>query len=367
MKLAILLDVFAGGGKERRCLQMIKGLNEHNIKDIHVILIDDVVDYDDLYKYATIHVIGRKSRYDLSVIPKIYKTLKDIAPDYIMCWSLMKFSFYLCFIVPFVKCKYISAIVTAAMPIKRYSLDNVVKYITFKMADIIVGNSKSGIKAYKAPIEKSVVIYNGFDFDRKNKLKSRDVILKELDIKTKYVISMVARVNKHKDYQTFIDAARKILLYRKDITFLCVGKGELINFYLKQLSEDERKYILFTGFRSDSDSILNISDISVLCTNNKIHREGVSNTILESMAYGIPVIATIGGGTNEIVEDNKTGFIIQPFSPNLLIDKIELLLNDTSLRHQMGQESKCRVKNKFSLEIMVQNYIKLFTSHVINK
>lgn len=367
MKLAILIDVFAGGGKERRCLQMIKGLKEHNINDIHVVLIDNVVDYKDLYKYAKIHIIGRKGKFDLNVFIKLYKTLRSINPDYIMCWTLMKFSFYLCFIKPFIKCKYISAIVTAAMPIKKFTISNIVKYISFKMADVVVGNSYAGLNAYKAPKNKSLVIYNGFDFDRLNGLREKSEFLQELNIHTKYVISMVARINKHKDYQTFIDAAKYILSYRKDVTFLCVGKGELIDLYKKQITEQENQHIIFTGFRNDSDSILNSSDISVLCTNNKIHKEGVSNTILESMAYGIPVIATTGGGTNEIVENGKTGYIIPPFSSKDLVDKIELLLNNDELRKYLGHNSKEIVKKKFSLEIMVNQYISLFNSDAYHK
>lgn len=367
MKLAILIDVFAGGGKERRCLQMIKGLTEHNIKDIHVVLIDDVIDYKDLYKYAKIHVIGRNGKFDLMVFYKLYKTLKSINPDYVMCWSLMKFSFYLCFIKPFIKCKYISAIVTAAMPIKYFSISNIVKYITFKIADVVIGNSYAGIIAYKAPQNKSLVIYNGFDYDRQKRLREKNEILQELNIKTRYVISMVARINRHKDYQTFINAAKEIVSYRKDVTFLCVGKGELIDYYRNQLTEQEKQYILFTGFRNDSDSILNASNISILCTNNKIHKEGVSNTILESMAYGIPVIATTGGGTNEIVENGKTGYIIPPFSVKELVDKIELLLNNDELRVYLGRNSKETVINKFSLDIMVGKYIKLFESYAYNK
>ncbi len=363
MKLAVLIDVFAGGGKERRCLQMIKGLNEHNVKDIHVILIDNIIDYEDLRKYATIHIVGRSYKYDLCVFFKLYKLLRSISPDYIMCWSLMKFSMYLCFVKPFIRCKYISAIVTAAMPIKFLSLQNFIKYITFKMADVVVGNSKAGLVAYKAPAHKSIVVYNGFDFDRKNNLKSRDVILNELNIETKFVVSMIARINKHKDYQTFINAAKKILTYRKDITFLCVGKGDLMNYYLNQLTEDEKKFIYFTGFRNDSDSIINISDISVLCTNNNVHKEGVSNTILESMAYGIPVIATSGGGTDEIVRDGETGFLIPAFSSDKLVEKIQTLLENRQLWTDFSTKSKILVRNRFSLDIMVEKYIKIFTEN----
>lgn len=363
MRIAILIDFFGGGGKERRCFQMIKGLYNNGIKDIHVILIENIVDYPELYDFANVHVLGRKNKYDFSIFYKLYKTLKEIQPDIIMCWSLIKFSMYLCFIKPLIKCKYISAIVTAAQPIKTWSIANIVKIITFKISDIIVGNSKAGIIAYKAPINKSKVIYNGFDFERIEKLTAKDIVLKNLGITTKYVISMAARFNLHKDYQTYIDAAKKILSYRNDITFLCIGKGELMDFYKNQLNNNEKEHILFLGFRHDVDSIINASDISVLCTNNKRHKEGVSNTILESMAFGVPVIATTGGGTNEIVLDNETGFIIPPFSPDDLVKKIELILSDENLRNRMKEKSKQRVYDSFSLDIMIDNYTKLFKGY----
>lgn len=363
MRIAILIDVFAGGGKERRCLQMLKGLKRRGITDLHIILIDNIIDYPDIYNEAKVHIIGRKNKFDIGVFYRIYKLLKDLKPDFIMTWTLMKFSLYICVIKPFIKCKYISAIVTAAQPIKKYSLSNLVKYISFKQADVIVGNSKAGITAYKAPQKKSQVIYNGFDYDRLQNIIPKSIILKQLNITTKYVISMAARINRHKDFQTYIDAAKMILTERQDITFLCIGKGELIEFYQKQLSEFEKKYILFLGFRKDVDSILSASDISVLCTNNKIHKEGVSNTILESMAYGVPVIATTGGGTDEIVLDNETGFIIPPFSPNTLKMKIEAILNDSILFLKMKEKSQARIKKNFSLDLMVENYIKLFSEN----
>ena len=346
MRLAILIDFFGGGGKERRCLQLIKGLNRNNINDIHVVMIDDIVDYPDLYKTtAKVHIIERHGKYDLGVIKRLYKTLKEISPDVIMTWTLIKMSFYLCLIKPFLKCKYI---------------DDITRFIAFKQADVIVGNSYSGIKAYKAPSQKSVVIYNGFDMERLNNLNPIDQVRRDLSLTTPFMVSMAARINRHKDYQTYIDAAKKVIAQRKDVTFYCIGKGELIDYYRNQLNEEEQKFIIFLGFRKDVDSILNASTVSVLCTNNKLHKEGVSNTILESMAYGIPVVATTGGGTDEIIINGETGFIIPPFEPSVLASKINMLLDNEPLRKQMGKKAIERIKTNFSLELMVKNYMSLF-------
>jgi glycosyltransferase involved in cell wall biosynthesis len=75
------------------------------------------------------------------------------------------------------------------------------------------------------------------------------------------------------------------------------------------------------------------------------------------MALGKPVIATYGGGTNEIIRDNDTGFLISPSNPEELAQKIEILLNDEALANKMGLAGKERIKKSFSIEKMVDKYI----------
>ena len=84
--------------------------------------------------------------------------------------------------------------------------------------------------------------------------------------------------------------------------------------------------IYFLGNQKDVESIVNICDIGVLMTNNLVHQEGVSNSILEYMAFSKPVIASKGGGTSEIVIPEETGFLINPFDVNDLAKKIVYLL-----------------------------------------
>ena len=70
------------------------------------------------------------------------------------------------------------------------------------------------------------------------------------------------------------------------------------------------------GIRSGIESLISAMDICVLST----FTEGISNSILEYMALEKPVIATAGGGTNEIVIDNKTGFLIKQSNPEELAE-----------------------------------------------
>jgi glycosyltransferase involved in cell wall biosynthesis len=110
------------------------------------------------------------------------------------------------------------------------------------------------------------------------------------------------------------------------------------------------------GELSGVESLVNIMDICVLST----FTEGVSNSILEYMALGKPVVATAGGGTNEIVSDTVTGLLISPSDPEELALKLELLLNDTDLCARMGLAGKERIIEEFSIDAMVRKYINLY-------
>ena len=116
--------------------------------------------------------------------------------------------------------------------------------------------------------------------------------------------------------------------------------------------EQDRKLL---GRQSDVESIINISNICVLTTNVKIHGEGISNSILEYMAMGKPVIASCGGGTNEIVEDAVTGFLISPLSPRELAEKIEILIDNPEFENPV----RPRRHGKNSIRVFDRSYGKL--------
>lgn len=363
MTIALLLDSFGGGGKERRCLQMIKGLNEAGYNDIHVVLLHNRIEYPDLLNTsAKIYEWSPKNtpQWHPDRFRNLYKILMGIKPDILMTWTFLESSFYFMLIKPFFRCKYICAAITTAQPYNFYSIGNIVRMISLKQADVIVSNSQAGLDAYKAPIKKSRVYYNGFDPERLKHLQPINKTRKLLGIKTPYLVSMAARFQPMKDYPCFIKAAQIVLKKRKDVTFMCIGKGETMERCQLMVMKSEQPYIQFPGFRKDVDSILNASDISVLCTNNKEHKEGVSNTILESMAYGVPVIATGGGGTDEIMRNNKNGYVIEPYSHEQLAEHILMLLEDDNLRNQMGKFAQKDVLERFSLKRMTDEYVKLF-------
>ena len=109
---------------------------------------------------------------------------------------------------------------------------------------------------------------------------------------------MVAGFDKRKDFATLIEAAIDICRERSDLVFMFVGGGpdwELLRSRVPQSMINNQ--IIFTGKRTDVESVIQIFDIGLLIT----FYEGISNSIIEYMALGKPVIATDGGGTSEII------------------------------------------------------------------
>ena len=106
--------------------------------------------------------------------------------------------------------------------------------------------------------------------------------------------------------------------------------------------------------------IINIFDVGILLTNTKVHGEGISNSIIEYMASGKPVIATRGGGTNEVVIDNQNGYLIDADDKDQLIEKIETLMKDKNLLEDFGKKSNQMAHEKFDLKIMTNHYITLY-------
>ncbi len=309
-----------------------------------------------------VHYVIRKKKKDPSVFRKFYRLCKSYKPDIVHCWDSMT-AFYMVPATRLLRIKLVNGMVVDT-PVRQNIFNKhwLRAKLTFLFSSIVIGNSRAGLKAYQVSRNKGICIYNGFNFERVGKLEDREHVRSKFGIRSKYVVLMVGAFQKRKDYDSYIDAAKILLRSGTDVEFLAVGEGE----DLARISEKAggENGIRFLGKQSDVESIINISDLCVLTTNSSYHGEGISNSILEYMALGKPVIATTGGGTNEIVEEMKTGFLIGPSDPVKLAEKIRLLLNDESLRHRMGMAGKERIHDHFSIDQMVDKYISIYENCV---
>lgn len=359
MKILIVTDSFHTGGKERRLIELLKGLIK---KGVHceLVALSEVVQYDELYDLnLKIHFFKRAYNKDISIFGKLKKLIKESQPDIIQSWSSMA-SIYVAPIARLYNIQFINATIADAPKHSNLMKKSFFRRkITFPFSDAIIANSYAGLKSYRAPMHKSFAIHNGFDMKRIQSLRDADQVRKEFNIETPFVVGMIGKFEDRKDYDTYIKAATSIVNQRDDVSFLAIGDGK--NFEkVKSLLPESHPRIIFTGRQSGVESLINIFTIGVLTTNDRVHGEGISNAILEYMVLGKPVIASRGGGTAEIVLDSETGMIIDPFDQNALVEKINFLLDHEQTREEMGKKGALRIEQNFSLEKMTDAYIELY-------
>ncbi len=356
IKILYVIDSLGPGGAERRLVQLLKCLDADRFST-KVILLTDIVHYTEVFGLETeVIKLDRKIRKDPLIFFRLYRICRGWRPDIIHAWGSMP-AVYAGPVAGLLRIKLINAMIADA-PIRLNAKKRIRSFLSFPFSDIIQSNSRAGLEAYKVPERKRNVVHNGFDFGRMGTLKDGTAVREELHIETRFVVGMVAGFKFQKDYESLVRAAGRILRKRDDITFVCVGDGP----DLERIENSARGIdrIIFTGKRSDVESIINIFDIGILLTDLDRHGEGISNSIMEYMAAGKAVITTEGGGTGELVIDGETGYLIPQKSPDQLAERIERLLNDDGLRESMGARGRERIQDEFSIDKMVNGHTRLY-------
>lgn len=362
MRIIMLIDSLRSGGKERRLLQLIKGLISKPFIEVELVIMSSIIHFKEVHDIEVkIHTLERKSKKDVGLIFKMIKLMRKIKPDLIHTWGSME-SMYGVLIGKYLQIPLINGMITNAPPnLSKWDKNAIRARFTFPFSDLIIANSHAGLKVYAAPSNKSYCVHNGFDFDRMHVKESIDTIKEKLKISRPFVIGMIGAFKKRKDYETYLKAAFQVLSSRKDVTFLAIGGGDDLMHYQELVNQEgHEENILFTGIISNVESYINMLDIGVLSTNLKVHGEGISNAIMEYMAFAKPVIATEGGGTPEIVAHNKSGYIVKYMDYKDMAVKINFLLENPDVAIKMGLEGKQIIKNEFSLEKMTKDYIFLY-------
>jgi len=106
--------------------------------------------------------------------------------------------------------------------------------------------------------------------------------------------------------------------------------------------------------------LVRYADAGVLMTNPAFRDEGLSNSIMEYMALGLPVICGDGGGNSELVIDGATGFIIPPADVAALVDKLAFMKASRKAAQEMGRAGRARIAESFSVDRMVRRMLYVY-------
>jgi glycosyltransferase involved in cell wall biosynthesis len=92
--------------------------------------------------------------------------------------------------------------------------------------------------------------------------------------------------------------------------------------------------------------------------------EGITSTLLEALAAGLPYIATRVSGNIEVISHNETGLLVEPGQPPEMTGAVARFLEDTTLRRTIGWNARQRVQTAYSIKQLVADYRSLFTQLV---
>jgi len=231
----------------------------------------------------------------------------------------------------------------------------------YKLAHHVVANSEAvrtqliteGVRA-----DKITVIYNGLELERVrpqpalSKSECLAVLGLSQELTSRPLVTIVANMRLAvKDHSMFLRAAKRVSEAIPATVFLLAGEGNLMPSVRAQADElGLARNTFFLGRCDNLAELLTASDVCVLTSQS----EGFSNSILEYMAAGRPVVVTDVGGAREAVVEGETGYLVRSGDDVTMAERVVSLLNDTAKAELMGEQGYHVVKEKFSRAAQLQ-------------
>jgi glycosyltransferase involved in cell wall biosynthesis len=221
--------------------------------------------------------------------------------------------------------------------------------ISHKIKDVLVND---GI-----PAGRIFVVHSGINPNRFANADT-DCLMTEFNIKSsEHVVINVAHLAGHKGQQYLVRAIPLVLAKIPNVRFFIVGGGDLMD-KLKALAASLglKNELIFTGFRRDVGAFYQIADLFVMSS----VQEGLGTAVLDALALGKPVVAAKSGGIPEIIKNGESGLLVAPADPKALSEGITRMLTDDELANRMARTGKSVVKQKFTIDTMVDRNIDVY-------
>jgi glycosyltransferase involved in cell wall biosynthesis len=226
-----------------------------------------------------------------------------------------------------------------------------------------LGNSRAVVAELAAegvPPERLGLIYSGIDVGAFARLPPRAEVRRRLGVApTALVFTTLANLIPYKGHDDLLDALAGISAgLPPEWVLLCAGRddgaGPALRARASALGLADR--VRWLGLRDDVPELLSASDLGILAS----HEEGFSNSVLEGMAAGLPMIVSDVGGNAEAVEHGVSGWVVPPRAPAALGAAIQTLSRDPARRRRLGDAARARVAQAFTLDCCVARYRRVY-------
>jgi glycosyltransferase involved in cell wall biosynthesis len=221
--------------------------------------------------------------------------------------------------------------------------------------------TKKGLVAAGLPASSISVLYNGIDTDAWSPRQANEALRNTLRQGQPFpVVGYVGRLTLEKDLRTWLHAAALVKRQYPQARFVLVGDGK-DNILLRELQRlaaalGIADQVFFHGYQENPLPFYATFDIFMLSSVT----EGLSNSILEAMALGLPTVVTKVGGNTELVIDGQTGYLVPQGDAAGLARSVIALAQHDQLRRDMGQAGRRRVEREFSFTGRLQRIESLY-------
>lgn len=173
------------------------------------------------------------------------------------------------------------------------------------------------------------------------------------------IVLTTSRLTKQKGILTLLKAADLVHMTHPQVRFVLVGPRESEGPFAIPESEIKKRapYVVALGMRSDVPALLRQADVFAFPSE---YREGIPRVLLEAGLAGLPIVTTDMPGCSDVVTDGWNGYLVPPRDPKRLARRVVDLLRDRATAKEMGERSASRVKRKFGLETILDQYERLY-------
>ena len=196
--------------------------------------------------------------------------------------------------------------------------------------------------------------------------KRKEIFLSNLSIRENtHILLLPGRITSWKGHETAIEAAKEIKTIRPELDFalIFVGSSQTKKGFTKRIIKKIKKLgledcIVFCGHLSDMPAVYSTADIVISAS---IEPEAFGRVSAEASAMTKPIISTNHGGSREIIENNITGWLVEPKNPKLLAEKILHVFDlPQEKKDLIGENARKRVSEKFGLAQMLKKTLKVY-------
>ena len=356
--IAIIAGQLVVGGAEKQLYLWLANLDRESFNPIVLTLHPGYGDYwekpvEDL-GIPLFRINHRKNRF--SRLREIRRTLQPFQPQLVHGWHLFSGA-YASLVAPRFKAKSLVGIRSSFESIQN-SLE---LRIAERFADAFITNSESAaarIKSEKPSVRQVYVVPNAVIVDFEAREAVREKLKQELGLRPDALwLIAIGRMEQLKHFDELLEVAASLREKHCNFQLILIGGGAEES-YLKQLSQQLRleDYVRITGEIPNANRWLKGFDIFCMPSVS----EGLPNVVMEAAAAGLPIVTWQLPFYEELLTPSETALMAAPGDRAGFEQAVLKLINDQSLREELGAAAQAQITEKFSLDRYIQNMTRVY-------